>query len=262
MNPRGSPVHRLALLLALMGFLPGCATSGPDPLERWNRSMFWFNEGLDKYVLEPAATGWDWALPEVVQTGVRNFYDNITMPVTLANDILQLKPGAAAQDLGRIVVNTTVGIAGLIDVATMIEMPANREDFGQTLGRYGVPPGPYLMLPLLGPSTVRDVWRYPADAAVTPHNYFVPMWASLTIRVVQNFSLRAYYLEELSEARESAFDYYVFVRSAYLQIREHQVQDRAGQPPELQDDLYEIEDEDADGKPPESRDDFYEIEDD
>ena len=218
--------------------------------------------GSTSTLLEPAATGWDWALPEVVQTGIRNFYDNITMPVTLANDILQLKPRAAVQDLGRIVVNTTAGVGGLLDVASMIEIPENDEDFGQTLGRYGVPPGPYLVIPLLGPSTVRDVWRYPADAAVTPHNYFVPLWASLTIRVVENFNIRAYYLEELREARESAFDYYVFVRSAYLQIREHKVHDRAEQPPELQDDLYEIEDEDAAGQAPESQDDLYEFEDD
>jgi len=242
MNPRGSPAKRLALLLALVGLLPGCASKGPDPAERWNRSIFSFNEGVDKYVLEPAATGWDWVLPEVVQTGIRNFYANITMPVTLANDILQLKPRAAAEDLGRIVLNTTAGIGGLFDVATMIEMPKNNEDFGQTLGRYGVPPGPYLMVPLLGPSTVRDVWGYPVDSAARPLNYFIPIWASLTLRTVENFNIRAYYLEELREARESAFDYYVFVRNAYLQIREHRVQDRAEQTPELQDDLYEIED--------------------
>jgi len=260
MKSRGSRVDRLALLLALVSFLAGCATKGPDPLERWNRPIFSFNEGADRYVLEPIAKGWRWALPGVVRTGIRNFYDNITMPVTLVNDVLQLKPRAAAEDVGRIVVNTTAGIAGLLDVASMIEIPANREDFGQTLGRYGVPPGAYLMLPLLGPSTVRDVWRYPADAAVTPHNYFLPFWGSLTIRVADNFNIRSYYLEELREARESAFDYYVFVRSAYLQIREHAVQDRGGQPQELQDELYEIEYEDTDGQTQESRDDLYELE--
>ena len=262
MNPRGSPLHRIAFLLALLGLLPGCATKGPDPLERFNRSIHSFNEGLDKYALEPAARGWDWALPEVAQTGIRNFYDNITMPVTLLNDILQLKPRESVEDLGRIVLNTTAGVGGLFDVASMIEIPKNNEDFGQTLGSYGVPPGPYLVVPLLGPSTVRDVWRYPVDGAARPLNYFIPLWASLTIRVVENFNIRAYYLEELSEARASAFDYYVFMRSAYLQLREHRVQDRAEQPPELQDDLYEFEDEDAAGQAPESQDDLYEFEDD
>ena len=116
---------------------------------------------LDEYVLEPVATGWDVVVPEVAQTGVRNFFDNLTMPVTLVNDILQLKPLAAMQDLSRIVINTTAGIGGLLDVATMIEIPKNDEDFGQTLARYGVPPGPYLMIPILGPSTVRDVWMRP-----------------------------------------------------------------------------------------------------
>jgi phospholipid-binding lipoprotein MlaA len=250
------------LLLALVGLLPACATRGPDPWEGMNRSIFSFNEGLDKHVLEPVAEGYDWLLPEMVQTGIRNVYGNLTMPVTLLNDILQLKPRAAAEDLGRIVVNTTAGVAGIFDVATMIEIPANRQDFGMTLGRYGVPTGPYLMVPLLGPSTVRDLWRYPVDAVARPLNYFIPLWASVTIRTVENFSIRAYYLEELEEARESAFDYYVFVRSTYLQLREHQLRGRTGLPPELQDDLYEIEDEDATGQSSESADDLYEIEDD
>jgi hypothetical protein len=146
---------RTAFLVALAGLLPACATTGPDPLESWNRQVFKFNEGFDKYLLEPAATGWDWVLPEVAQTGVRNFFDNLGMPVTLVNDILQLKPLPALQDLSRIMINTTAGIGGFIDVATMVEIPENDEDFGQTLGRYGVPPGAYLVIPLLGSSTVR-----------------------------------------------------------------------------------------------------------
>jgi phospholipid-binding lipoprotein MlaA len=262
MNPRGFGLLQSALLIALLGSLPGCATQGPDPLERWNRPIFSFNERFDKYVLEPAATGWDWVLPEVVQTGIRNFYDNITMPVTLANDILQLKPRAALEDLGRITVNTTAGIGGLLDVASMIEIPENDEDFGQTLGRYGVPPGPYLIIPLLGPSTARDVFRYPADAAVTPHNYFLPGWASLTLRIVENFNIRAYYLEELREARAAAFDYYAFVRSAYLEVREHKVRDATVETRERRDDLYQFEDQEAAERPSESGDDLYDIEDD
>jgi phospholipid-binding lipoprotein MlaA len=237
------------LLLALTALLPACASKGPDPLERVNRSIFGFNEAADKWVLEPVAEGYDWVLPEVVQTGLRNVYTNLTMPVTLLNDILQLKPMATVEDFWRIVVNTTAGVGGIFDVASMIEIPKNDEDFGQTLGRWGVPSGPYLMIPLLGPSTVRDVWNYPVDGAARPLNYFIPFWASLTIRVGENFSTRAYYLEELRDARANALDFYVFMRDAYLQAREHAVRDGAAPPTEYQDDLYEFEDEDETAAP-------------
>jgi phospholipid-binding lipoprotein MlaA len=227
-----------------------------------NRPIFAFNEGLDKWVLEPVAEGYDWVLPELVQTGVRNVFTNLVMPVTLLNDILQAKPLAAVEDLGRIVVNTTAGIGGIFDVASMIEIPKNREDFGQTLGRWGVPAGPYLVVPLLGPSTTRDVWQYPVDGAARPLNYFIPLWASATIRVVENFSIRAYYLEELRETRANALDYYVFVRDAYLQLREYAVTDGAAPPTESQDDLYEIEEDDAAEEQRESPDDLYETDED
>jgi phospholipid-binding lipoprotein MlaA len=241
MNLRRSGALRSALLLALVGVLVGCATSGPDPLESWNRPLFAFNEGFDKYVFEPTATGWDVVVPEVAQTGVRNFFDNLRMPVTLLNDILQLKPLATLQDLSRILVNTTAGVGGLLDVATMIEIPENNEDFGQTLGRYGVPPGAYLVIPVLGPSTIRDACGIPIDGFTAPHAHFVPLWVSMTARVVNMVNLRAYYLEEVRDNREAAFDYYVFVRNAYLQNRQRKIEDSTEQPPELQDDLYEIE---------------------
>lgn len=242
MNLRQSGRLPGALFVALLVTLPGCATNGPDPIEGWNRGVFKFNEGVDKYVLEPTAKGWDFVVPELAQTGVRNFFDNLGMPVTLVNDILQLKPLAALQDLGRIVVNTTAGIGGILDVASMIHIPENDEDFGQTLGRYGVPSGAYLVIPLLGPSTVRDVFGIPVDAAATPHHYFVTRWVSMAAGAVRTVNLRAYYLEEVSENRQAAFDYYVFVRNAYLQNRQRKVDDAVEQPPELQDDLYDIED--------------------
>jgi phospholipid-binding lipoprotein MlaA len=242
MRRRGSRAPWMPIFLFLCGVLPGCATNGPDPLESWNRPVFAFNEGVDKYVLEPVATGWDAVAPDAVQTGVRNFFDNLNMPVTLLNDLLQWKPLAAVQDLGRILVNTIAGVGGLIDVASMIEIPENQEDFGQTLGRYGVPAGAYLVIPVLGSSSVRDVWKYPADAAATPHIYFVPRWVSYAARAVEMVNLRAYYLEEVREDRESAFDFYVFVRNAYLQNRRRKVTDTTEQPSELQDDLYEFED--------------------
>lgn len=245
MNSRAARALWSVLLLALAGLLPACATDGPDPFERVNRPVFAFNEGVDKWVFEPVARGYDWVLPELVQTGVRNVFTNLTMPVTLLNDLLQAKPTAAVEDLGRILVNTTAGIGGLFDVASMIEIPRNREDFGQTLGRWGVPPGAYLVIPLLGPSTTRDVWQYPVDGAARPLNYFIPVWGSVTIRVAETFSIRAYYLEELAEARANALDYYVFVRDAFLQLREYAVTDGAAPPAEREEDLYEIQDEDA-----------------
>ncbi len=246
MSMKRSLALRSAVLLLLAGLLPGCASNGPDPLESWNRPAFAFNEGFDKFLLEPAATGWDVVAPEVVQTGVRNFFDNLNMPITLLNDALQLKPLAALQDLGRIAVNTTVGIGGILDVASMIEIPENDEDFGQTLGRYGVPSGAYLVIPVLGPSSMRDVWGFPANAAATPHVYFVPSWVSTAARAAEMVNLRTYYLEEVRENRESALDFYVFVRNAYLQNRRHKVQDTAEQPPELQDDLYDFESDEND----------------
>jgi len=259
MNLQGSRVLRMAFLVALAGFLPACATTGPDPLESWNRPIFKFNEGFDKYLLEPAATGWDWVLPEVAQTGVRNFFDNMTMPVTLVNDILQLKPLPALQDLSRILINTTAGIGGFLDVATMIEIPENDEDFGQTLGRYGVPPGAFLVIPLLGSSTVRDVWGIPADAAATPYYYFLPRWASMTAGAVDRLNRRAYILEDVREERKSAVDFYAFERNRYLQNRQYKVDDGAAPPTES---IYEIEDEDAVEQPPESQDDLDETEND
>jgi len=262
MNSQGSRVLRSAFLVALAGFLPACATTGPDPLERWNRPVFSFNEGFYRYLLDPAATGWNWVVPEVAQTGVRNFFDNMTMPVTLANDILQLKPLAALQDLSRILINTTAGIGGFLDVATMIEIPENDEDFGQTLGRYGVPPGAYLVIPVLGPSTVRDVWKYPADAAATPYYYFVPRWVSATAGAVQRVNFHAYILEDVRAERRDAIDFYVFVRNTYLENRQYKVDDGAFEPSESQDDIYEIEDDDAVEQTLESRGEPDEIEDD
>jgi phospholipid-binding lipoprotein MlaA len=264
MNTQAPRVLRVALILALTSLLPACATNGPDPLERWNRGVFKFNEGFDKYLLEPAATGWDWAIPELAQTGVRNFFDNLGMPVTFVNDILQLKPLAALQDLSRIVINTTAGVAGFIDVATMIEIPENDEDFGQTLGRYGVPPGAYLVIPVLGPSTVRDVWRIPADAAATPHHYFIASWISATARTVEMVNFRAYILEEVRAEREDALDFYLFVRTTYLENREYKVHDGDVPPPPYDDEFEfdEFEDEDVADQTPELQDELDETEDD
>ncbi|HET6303214.1 MAG TPA: VacJ family lipoprotein [Myxococcota bacterium] len=227
--------------LALAGL--GCAST-PDPWEGMNRGTFWFNERVDRAVLEPVATGWDWILPERVQTSVSNFFDNLFVPIVFVNDLFQAKPVAASQDVGRFVVNTTAGVAGFFDVASRIGIPENDEDFGQTFGRWGCPPGPYLVLPLLGPSSVRDAFGRVGDSASTIYGYFVPWAVTAGLTTVDTVNVRAALLEEIRQDREESLDFYVFVRNAYLENREHRVRDRVV--PSDEDDLYYIEDEEED----------------
>jgi phospholipid-binding lipoprotein MlaA len=224
--------------IALAGL--GCASS-PDPWEGMNRGTFWFNERVDRAVLEPVATGWDWLLPERVETSVSNFFDNLFLPAVFVNDLLQAKPVAAGQDVGRFVVNTTAGVAGLFDVASRIGIPENDEDFGQTFGRWGCPPGPYLVLPLLGPSSVRDAFGRVADSASTVYGYFVPWTVTAGLTAVDTVNTRAGLLEEIRQDREESLDFYVFLRSAYLENREHRVRDRVVLSDE--EDLYYIDEE-------------------
>ena len=152
---------RLAALALLPALLSGCATTGErdpaDPLEPANRRVYDFNMAVDRATLRPAATVYKDHVPKVVQTGVGNFFTNLSVPVTAVNNLLQRKPVAAGQDLLRFVINSTLGWGGIFDIASPSGIPLHNEDLGQTLGTYGVPAGPYLMVPLLGPSTVRDL---------------------------------------------------------------------------------------------------------
>lgn len=222
----------------------GCASS-PDPWEGMNRGTFWFNERVDRAVLEPVATGWDWLLPERVQTSVGNFFDNLFLPIVFVNDLLQAKPVAAAQDVGRFAVNTTLGLAGLFDPASRFGIPENDEDFGQTFGRWGCPPGPYLVLPLLGPSSLRDA---PSGVLDRAPNYFLPLAVSLGLGVVDAVNTRAALLEEIRQDREESLDFYVFVRNAFLENREHRVRDRVAPEDAAEEDLY-FGDEDEEVQP-------------
>jgi len=215
----GRALARVAAALALVlaaASGTGCA-HGPDPWEPFNRKVFAFNETADRYAVEPVARGWDFVVPGFLQTGLRNFFDHLELPVVLANDLLQLKPKAAAHDLLRLVTNTVFGLGGFIDVASREEVPKNDEDFGQTLGVWGVPRGPYLVLPLMGPSTPRQAAGMAVDSAGSVYSYFVPVYVSVAANGVNLVNLRAIYLEEVDQARREAFDYYVFVRNAYLQ---------------------------------------------
>jgi phospholipid-binding lipoprotein MlaA len=240
----------VGLLAAGLG-LAGCAgPSGPDPWVGVNRPVFGFNEGVDRFVLEPVATGWDFVLPQFAQDGVANFFDNLSMPVVFLNDVLQAKPVAAGQDVARFLVNTTAGVVGLVDVASRIGLPENDEDFGQTLGRWGVPPGPYVVLPLLGPSTVRDTLALPIDTFSQPAVWFVPTAVSVGAGTVNVVNTRAAFLEEIRENRRTALDYYVFVRNAWLQNRAKKVRDGAVEPgAEDDDDLYYLDEAEEGAEP-------------
>jgi ABC-type transporter lipoprotein component MlaA len=181
-------------------------------------------------------------------TGIENFFDNLNMPIVFANDVLQGKPGAAGWDILRLVYNSTFGLGGFIDIATMVDMPENDEDFGQTLGVWGVPTGPYFVIPILGPSTVRDGTGLIVDTVAAPHGHFIPIYASVAMTSVKLLNLRSIYLEEIAASRADAFDYYIFLRNAYLQNRRAKVADQTDSPVIEEDDLYFFDDEeDYDG---------------
>jgi phospholipid-binding lipoprotein MlaA len=222
----------------------GFEIAGPgDPWEGFNRKIFWFNDKLDIYLLRPVAVGWDFVLPDLVQTGIRNVFQNARFPIIFLNDLLQAKPVEAGQDLGRFVVHTTVGIGGLWDPAKRIGLTGNNEDFGQTLGYWGVPPGPFLVLPILGASNPRDTVGLVADSATMVHPYFLVWYISAAITTTNLINTRARYIEEIDENRASALDFYAFQRNAYMALRENLVNDYQPSADPQDDDLYYFEDE-------------------
>lgn len=222
-----------------------------DPWEPMNRGIWAFNERLDAWLLEPVAIGWDFVMPRRVQLCVNNFFSHLVLPVRFVNDLLQLKPVKALEDGGRFVVNTLVGVGGLFDPASSGGIPRHDEDFGQTLGHWGVPPGPYLVLPVLGPSNPRDGVGLAVDSAMAVQSFFVSFPILAGAAVVDAVNTRSLTIEEIRAEREAAFDFYVAVRAAYAQFREHRVHDRSEAPEESapDEDLYyfdedeELEDE-------------------
>lgn len=220
-------------LLLLLTALGGCATTGGnphDPLEGYNRAMFGFNEGVDNAIVKPVASGYKTVMPEFARTGVTNFFSNLRDPWIGVNNILQGKVGAGVSDFGRFAMNTTVGILGLFDVASNAGLEKHNEDFGQTLGRWGVGSGAYVVLPILGPSSVRDgVSLFAVDWHGDPLWYVgnIPTRNELVgVRLVDN---RANLLDAGRLAEEAALDHYAYVRDAYLQRRRSLIYD--GDPP-------------------------------
>ena len=227
-----------------------------DPFESVNRKVFWFNDKVDVYVLEPVAKGWDRVAPDPVQRSVSNFFTNIRFPIVFVNDVLQGKPRESAEDVGRFAINTTVGVAGLFDYAARLGLEPRVEDFGQTLGWWGVPHGPYLVWPIVGPSNPRDTVGLFGDSAASIAPWWIDWWILAAARVFDTVNARAMVLEPVEEAKRASFDYYSFVRNAYFQRREALINDRTSGStidrgglyyPAVQEDLYYPE---TDAPPP------------
>ena len=192
-----------------------------DPWEPFNDKMFWFNRNVfDRFLLKPVATGWDFILPDMVQRSVKNALDNLNVVKRLVNSLLQAKWGGAGREVARFSINSTIGVAGLFDVAKDgFGIRQSDEDTGQTFGVWGVGPGPYLVLPFLPVMTVRDGVGLVADAAMNPMGYFIPLWASAAVYTTYAVNERSLNLDKFERVEESVVDLYSAVRNGYLQRR-------------------------------------------
>jgi phospholipid-binding lipoprotein MlaA len=192
-----------------------------DPWEPFNERMFWFNkEILDRFVLKPVATAWDFVLPTPVQKGIHNVFDNLAVVRRVVNNALQLKWNGAAKEAARFTINSTMGFVGFFDIAKEgFGIEQSDQDMGLTLGVWGVGPGPFLVLPFLPPLTVRDGVGFLVDTAMTPYIYFIPWYASLGGAVTNVVNERSLNLDRYERVEEATVDLYAAVRSAYLQRR-------------------------------------------
>jgi len=215
--------------LSACASLPGGPTEG-DPFESYNRAMFSFNDGLDEYLLRPVAEGYDAVLPSPVKTGVSNFFSNIGDLFVILNDILQFKFAQAVSDTARFIVNSTIGLYGLIDVSTELGLPKHNEDFGQTLAVWGVTDGPYIVLPLFGPRTMRGAVGFVAESSIDPVNDIEDDTKRYSTIVLRTIDTRYKLLQASRIVDQAAIDKYSFVRDAYLQTRKNLIYD--GNPPE------------------------------
>jgi phospholipid-binding lipoprotein MlaA len=229
---------------ALAMLLTGCATSSmhpQDPLEDFNRTMFRFNDAVDEAVLKPVATGYQKVAPSFVQTAVGNFFGNLGDVWTAVNNLLQGKVHEGVSDTMRVLVNSTMGLGGVLDIASEAGMSKHREDFGQTLGVWGVPSGPYLVLPLIGSSTVRDTAALPADFAGDPWLYNKNVSVRNTGTALRIMDERAALLGASNLVEDVSLDKYAFVRDAWLQRRESLIGREGSSRPSYYDDLDEEE---------------------
>jgi phospholipid-binding lipoprotein MlaA len=239
-----SPLARVRAVavcgLVSLSLLAGCATNGNprDPLEGLNRGIYHFNDGVDNLIVKPAAIIYRGVVPQFARTGVSNFFANINDVIVALNNLLQGKLTQALSDVGRIAVNTTAGLLGVIDVATEIGLEKHNEDFGQTLGYWGIGDGPYLVLPFIGPSSLRDGVGWLVDFYTDPITYVDPSRDRNILWGTRFLSRRTELLDTSTILDTAALDPYEFLRDAYLQRRRNLVYD--GNPPPSTDDDIEI----------------------
>lgn len=241
----GLPPTRFSLAPSLFGraviamagalLVAGCASSNPkDPLEGYNRAIFAFNEGVDRFAVKPLAQGYEAVVPLPGRTGIGNFFGNVGDLWIGVNNLLQGKPAAAASDLGRVVINSTAGIGGLFDIATEFGLEKHDEDFGQTLGRWGVGGGAYIVWPIFGGRTARDSLGLALDAFADPVAYVDYVGVRNSLYGTRFVDTRASLLPVDKTIAEASLDKYAYVRDAYLQRRRNLIYD--GRPPRLDDD--------------------------
>jgi len=235
-----------AILFVTLGGANAFAEDVPDPIEPFNRGVFWFNNNVDEYVIEPVARGYRYITPDPVRTSIKNFFQNLNFPIYLVSDLLQLKIDQAGTHTGRFLVNTTVGGLGFFDVAKEWGMEPHEEDLGSAFGNWGIGPGFYLVLPLLGPSNLRDSVGFAGETFLSPtlavtysnmdqSTKNIILFETNALRIV---NIRAGLIETIDSAKEASLDYYSFVKHAYHQNREAVIHD--GMPPE---DEFQDEDE-------------------
>ena len=230
------PAWAASTLLLLIVLLGGCTIAKPrtdDPWEGFNRKMYAFNDAADKAVIRPVASGYRKVTSPNVRRVVSNFYDNIKTPITIVNDVLQGDARRAARNTGRFIVNTTLGFAGFFDPASEMKLPLDETDFGVTLAKWGLPEGPYLVLPLVGSTTARDFWRLPVDQYFDPLQWYanehdLKYHAQYLPNLMYLVTLRSRGIEA-EGMLEGVYDPYAFYRDAYRQRRLYEIYD--GQPP-------------------------------
>jgi phospholipid-binding lipoprotein MlaA len=211
-------------LSACVTLPPNAPRSPQDPWERWNRGVYKFNDVIDRAIAKPIAKTYVKVVPSPVRTGVTNFFANLNTPTVMLNDALQGKLKAAGNDLGRFLLNSTVGIGGLLDPATPAGLDRNDEDFGQTLGKWGVHPGPFVELPILGPSDLRDAPAKLVDTYTNPRQYIRNPWVKWPLWGLYAVDTRTALLS-LDETLKHVYDPYAVIRDAYLQRRAYLVSD-------------------------------------